>query len=187
MLVGAPRLIQSSTSVGWNRRLLTPNRCDTSNPRRYARRTVSSSQPTNSATSKAVSRRFGRSLRFLGRRLAAPRNWKSRAGRRRVDDRLNVEHPRGWFDKAGCQCGSGRERLSRSLLMRTHTLRRYVLTSFKSQPSTRSPNCTSARTRSKQSTLYQANDVVGSVLRRFRAKSKLRVRESSTCRRVGTR
>jgi len=31
--VGAPRLIQSSTSRGWKRRLLTPKRCETSRPR----------------------------------------------------------------------------------------------------------------------------------------------------------
>src|SRR3989454_2447779 len=64
--VGAPRLIQSRTSVGWNLLPLTPNRCETSNPRRYARRTVSSWQPTNSATSNAVIRRLGNPLASVG-------------------------------------------------------------------------------------------------------------------------
>src|SRR5258708_35173694 len=59
MWVGHPRLIQSSTSAVLNRRLLTQKRCDTSRPRKYARRTVSSWQPTNSAASKAVIIRFG--------------------------------------------------------------------------------------------------------------------------------
>ena len=58
--VGAPRLIQSSTSAGWKRRPRTPNRCDVSKPREYARRTVSSWQPMYSATSNAVNSRFGR-------------------------------------------------------------------------------------------------------------------------------
>jgi hypothetical protein len=40
----------------------TPNRCETSSPRKYARRTVSSWQPMNSATSKAVISRLGRPL-----------------------------------------------------------------------------------------------------------------------------
>src|SRR5712691_1173570 len=64
-LVGAPRRIQSRTSAGWNLLPLTPNRCDVRRPRRYARRTVSSWQPMNSATSNAVISRFGNPL-FAG-------------------------------------------------------------------------------------------------------------------------
>src|SRR6267154_7284 len=60
--VGAPRRNQSRTSSGRNLLPLTPNRCETSRPRKYARRTVSSWQPTNSATSNAVIRRFGSPL-----------------------------------------------------------------------------------------------------------------------------
>jgi hypothetical protein len=40
--VGIPRRIQSRTSAGWNLLPLTPKRCETSRPRKYARRTVSS-------------------------------------------------------------------------------------------------------------------------------------------------
>src|SRR2546425_5363507 len=60
--LGAPRRIQSRTSAGWNLLPLTPNRCDVRRPRKYARRTVSSWQPMNSATSNAVIRRFGSPL-----------------------------------------------------------------------------------------------------------------------------
>jgi hypothetical protein len=58
ILVGAPRAIQSCTSAGWNRQLRTPNRWRFSWPHVYARRTLSSWHPTNSATSNAVIRRF---------------------------------------------------------------------------------------------------------------------------------
>src|SRR5204863_1091564 len=58
--VGDPRRIQSRTSAGWNLLPLTPKRCDARRPRQYARRTVSSWQPTNSATSNAVISRLGR-------------------------------------------------------------------------------------------------------------------------------
>ena len=61
-LVGAPRRNQSRTSSGWNLLPLTPKRCERSSPRQYARRTVSSWQPMNAATSKAVSSRFGQAL-----------------------------------------------------------------------------------------------------------------------------
>lgn len=44
---------------------LTPNRCDRSSPRQYARRTVSSWQPTDLATSRAVSSRLGRPVPLL--------------------------------------------------------------------------------------------------------------------------
>src|SRR5437588_11558485 len=64
-LVGAPRRIQSRTSAGWNLLPRTPNRCETSRPRKYARRTVSSWHPMNSATSNAVISRFGNPL-FVG-------------------------------------------------------------------------------------------------------------------------
>src|SRR4029450_5663316 len=40
--VGAPRRIQSRSSAGWNLLPLTPKRCETRSPRKYARRTVSS-------------------------------------------------------------------------------------------------------------------------------------------------
>src|SRR5882672_4263222 len=64
-LVGAPRRIQSRTSAGWNLLPRTPKRCETSRPRKYARRTVSSWHPMNSATSNAVISRFGSPL-FVG-------------------------------------------------------------------------------------------------------------------------
>src|SRR5881628_1521092 len=57
--VGAPRRSQSRTSSGRNLLPRTPNRCETSSPRRYARRTVSSWQPTYSETSNAVIKRLG--------------------------------------------------------------------------------------------------------------------------------
>jgi len=53
---------QSRTSAGWNLLPLTPNRCEIRRPRRYARRTVSSWQPMNSATSNAVNSLFGSPL-----------------------------------------------------------------------------------------------------------------------------
>ena len=52
--VGAPRRIQSRTSCGSNLLPRTPKRCDRSSPRQYARRTVSSWQPTNLATSRTT-------------------------------------------------------------------------------------------------------------------------------------
>src|SRR5438093_5834770 len=60
--VGAPRRSQSRTASGRNLLPRTPNRCETSRPRKYARRTVSSWQPMNSATSNAVISRFGSPL-----------------------------------------------------------------------------------------------------------------------------
>jgi hypothetical protein len=60
--VGDPRRIQSRTSAGWNVLPLRPKRCEVRRPRKYARRTVSSWQPMNSATSNAVIRRLGNPL-----------------------------------------------------------------------------------------------------------------------------
>src|SRR4051812_41082725 len=77
-LVGAPRRIQSRTSSGRNLLPLTPNRCNVSSPRRYARRTVSSWQPTNLATSKAVSRGLRRPSR--SRVIASATGLSTRTG-----------------------------------------------------------------------------------------------------------
>jgi hypothetical protein len=53
-----PSLITTRVSVR-KRRLRTPKRCETSSPRKSARRAVSSWQPTNSGNSNAVSSRLG--------------------------------------------------------------------------------------------------------------------------------
>jgi hypothetical protein len=89
---------------------LTPNRWDRISPRQYGRRTVSSRQPTNLATSPAFSSRFGRpsdsyAAVSSATRLSTPSGTHSPHACSRTattSDRAGAPRPRGRQHDDGC-------------------------------------------------------------------------------------